>query len=108
VIDLGESKVLGVKSADMLAVGRARYNAVDYRALEVSQNEGWTVQADVYSFGVLCRKVLTCRAVECTSAPPDWVINNVGSLTDDLKSNYSWPKAHRADYAFTSYQTMFR
>lgn len=91
----------------MLAVGQASYGAVDYRVLEVSQNEGWTVQADVYSFGVLCRKVF-CRAVGCTSAPPDWVIKNVGSLTDDLKSNYSWSKAHRANCAFTSYQTMFR
>ena len=87
IIDLGESKVLGMEdNIDTLATGRASYGAAEYRAPEVHQNEGWTTKADIFALGTLSHKVFNCRLAKCSSEPPDWVIKKATLQRSDSNS----------------------
>jgi len=56
VSDIGEGKVLDTRDVDISA--GASYGCSEFRAPEVRGTQGWSSAADVFSFGVLCCKVL--------------------------------------------------
>jgi protein tyrosine kinase len=72
ISDIGEGKMLrqGQEFRDP-SNHLASYGAVEFRAPEVRGGEGWTTNAEVFSFGVIACKVLQIRNAVCTAAPPN-------------------------------------
>ena len=79
--DVGEGKMLNPSSADpILPEGHyASYGNPHYRAPEVNGPSGWTKAADVWSFGMICVKLLEMRRSNCgdSSKIPPWVLEAV-------------------------------
>jgi Protein tyrosine and serine/threonine kinase len=78
ISDIGEGKILNQSQEFRDSSSpRASYGAVDFRAPEVYDSEGWSPKAEVFSFGVIACKIMQCRRYECISATPAWVISQV-------------------------------
>lgn len=67
VTDIGEGKILDTRDIDTSA--GASYGCSEFRAPEVHGVQGWSSAADVFSFGVLCCKILELRAEICAPVP---------------------------------------
>lgn len=68
VTDIGEGKILDTRDVDVAA--GASYGCSEFRAPEVRGVQGWSSAADVFSFGVLCCKVLELRINVCNATLP--------------------------------------
>lgn len=68
VTDIGEGKILDARGIENSA--GASYGCSEFRAPEVHGAQGWSLAADVFSFGVICCKVLELRANVSTGPVP--------------------------------------
>lgn len=66
---MGEGKHLDRDREVMTAAG-ASYGCRDFRAPEIRGSQGWTTKADVFSFGIICCKVIELHARICTASVP--------------------------------------
>ena len=69
VTDIGEGKIL--ETRDIETSAGASYGCSEFRAPEVHGVQEWSPAADVFSFGVLCCKVLDLWAEVCRTPIPD-------------------------------------
>ena len=60
----------------------ASYGYSEFRAPEVHGVQGWSSAADVFSFGVLCCKVLELRAEICAAVPIPTKLQQLIPLSD--------------------------
>jgi hypothetical protein len=74
--DVGEGKMLNPSSTNPnLPEGHhASYGNPQYRAPEVSGSSGWTKAAYVWSFGMICVKLLEMRRAICSRKIPQQVL----------------------------------
>jgi serine/threonine protein kinase len=86
VTDIGEGKVLDTRGIETSA--GASYGCSEFRAPEVRGAQGWSSAADVFSFGVLCCKVLELWADVCTSP----IANKLRKLVPGLDGEEIVPK----------------
>jgi len=86
ISDIGEGKVLRpeAEKADPTR-HRASYGVIDFRAPEIRSGEGWSIAADVFSFGVIACRMMECRRIACTLPPPEQVLAEVEKSCPDFK-----------------------
>jgi hypothetical protein len=83
ISDMGEGKALNPDAEKVdLARAHASYGAVEFRAPEVHGNDGWSFEAEVFSFGVIATKVLNCRQFSCNEPPPESILSRVKPYRD--------------------------
>jgi serine/threonine protein kinase len=80
VTDIGEGKILDIRDIDTSA--GASYGCSEFRAPEVHGGQGWSSAADVFSFGVLCCKVLELRGQVCARVPIPTILQQAIPLSD--------------------------
>lgn len=77
ISDVGEGKILrdGIEFEDP-SENLASYGATEFRAPEVQAGTGWSMKADVFSFGIIAIKAMQMRRICCAGEPPSWVMDS--------------------------------